>query len=285
MARSDWHRPAVSPPEDGFKRVKMVLAYDGRAFNGWQCQDNGIGVQDLVSKAVSKVYGHPVRIQGSGRTDQGVHALGQCAHADVPINGSRIPDERLALALNTMLPNSVRVLSSGPAGPGFHARFSTMAREYWYYIKAAGDALPFDDGLVSTYKTLPPVELLDGYAALIQGTHDFTTFACARDESPSKVRDIYESSWSVGADMHGHPVYRYKVVGNAFLYHQVRSMVGTMVLLGAKGAPVSEFKRCLEAKDRRLALTTAPSAGLYLARVSYDPDEYLWFEEEADDGT
>lgn len=282
MARTDWRRPALLPLEDGYKRVRLLVAYDGSLFNGWQCQSNGVGVQDVLNSGLSEIYKCSVSVQGSGRTDSGVHALGQVCHFDVPVCQSAIPDGKVSAALNAILPPGVRVLESSSADGSFHARFTTMAREYRYYAVTSAAMLPSDRGHLAVYGRLPGIALLDSYAALLYGTHDFTTFASARDESPSRFRDIYESSWSLVNDMFGRTVYCYRVVGNAFLYHQVRSMVGTMICMGNDGSTADDFRRVLESRDRTLARTTAPAAGLYLYRISYDSGEYQWFEEDPD---
>ena len=282
MARSDWRRPELTPLEDGYKRVKLTVSYDGSAFNGWQCQSNGVGVQDVINDMLSRIYGCRIMVQGSGRTDSGVHALCQVCHYDVRIEASSIKDEKVAPALNALLPLSIRVIRSESADGSFHARFTTMAREYRYFVKARNEALPFDHNYVALYNRLPDLELLNSYACLLKGTHDFTTFASSRDESPSKKRDIYESYWSLVHDKFGNPLYCYTVTGNAFLYHQVRSMVGTMMVMALKGESPESFREVLVSCDRKLAKTTAPSAGLYLSRISYDEDEYRWFEEGKD---
>ncbi len=283
MARSDWKRPAIVKVEEGWKRIKLTLSYDGSAYNGWQCQKNGVGVQDVLNEKLSEIYHSTVSVQGSGRTDSGVHALAQVCHYDVPINASKLLDERVSLALNAVLPPTIRILESERAPDDFHARFSTMAREYRYYVRKRNDALPFDEGHVGFYNSLPDINLLNEYARLIQGTHDFTTFASARDASEGKVRDIYVSRWDEIVDQFSRPLFCYTVVGNAFLYHQVRSMVGTMMCMALKERSCEDFKDILEAKDRKLALTTASASGLYLYRISYDEDEYLWFEEEVNE--
>ena len=179
-----------------------------------------------------------------------------------------------------MLPGSVRILSSWEPEGVFHARFTAMAREYWYLVKEYKDMLPFDSGRMTALRSLPDVNLLNSYASLLFGTHDFTTFCSSKDMCESKTRDIYESIWSEEKDGYGFKILKYKVVGNAFLYRQVRSMVGTMLDSALLGEDREAFKERLEAKDRSKALRTAPSDGLYLARISYDENEYLWFEEE-----
>lgn len=277
MARSDWNRPDVEPVPDGYRRIRLTVSYDGSAWHGWQAQDDAPSVQGELGRVLSSVTGEDIVVLGSGRTDAGVHALGQVAHFDTRSN---IPAEKFAVILNTKLDKSIRILSSDEPEGVFHARFTTMAREYWYFIKDIKDALPFDDKRCSFYKRIPDIELLNGYAECIFGTHDFTTFASARDMCASKCRDVYISKWDIVHDIYGGKTLRYRVCGNAFLYHQVRSMVGTMMEAGILGLSVDEFRAILESRDRSKALRTAPSDGLYLARISYDENEYAWFEEE-----
>lgn len=277
MARSDWRRPAIERAEEGKKRIKLTVSYDGFKYHGWQAQDNAISVQSELSRVLSEVTNENIVVFGSGRTDAGVHALGQVCHFDT---SSSISPEKYKVILNTKLEKSIRVLASIEESPYFHARFSTMAREYWYMIKRFDDMLPFDDGRYHFLCEFPSLATLNSYAESLFGTHDFTTFASARDSSESKCRDIYTSSWELFNDQYGYDVLRYRVAGNAFLYHQVRSMVGTMLDAAMRGESAERFKQRLDSKDRKEALRTAPSAGLYLARISYDDKEYLWFEEK-----
>ena len=185
MARTDWKRPALTPLAEGMKRVRLTLSYDGSLFNGWQSQDNGVGVQDVLNEKLGEIYGLPVRVQGSGRTDAGVHALGQVAHYDVPIGSSRLEDGRVALALNARLPHSIRILESASADASFHARFTTMAREYKYFVKAQDEALPFDEGHVGLYRRLPEIALLDGYARQLSAMHDSSSAPTTSQASPA----------------------------------------------------------------------------------------------------
>lgn len=276
MPREDWNRPDIERVKEGWRRIKLTVSYDGRSYHGWQAQDNAISVQSELERILSEVTKSDVSVFGSGRTDAGVHALGQVCHFDTE---SMIPAERFMLILNTKLDKTIRVLSSEDAGPYFHARFSTMGREYWYLVKRFPDMLPFDDGRYLFLREFPGIDRLNDYASLIFGTHDFTTFASSRDQSLSKCRDIYLSRWDSFNDIYGCSVLRYRVAGNAFLYHQVRSMVGTMLEASARDESAESFKCRLDSKDRNNALRTASSSGLYLARITYDPEEYLWFEE------
>ena len=274
--RSDWNRPSLEPLAEGFRRIKLTVSYDGSAFSGWQSQANGLGVQQYLERAITQITKEIVVVQGSGRTDSGVHALAQVCHFDTK---SKISCNKFLPALNTKLPKQVRVILAEEVDGSFHSRYTTMAREYQYFVKEYKNFLPFDEKHITKREHLPSLELLNSYAECVLGTHDFTTFASARDVCPSKWRDIYESKWEQVSDQYGKMMYRYKVVGNAFLYHQIRSLVGTMLQLADKGESAEEFKRRLDSCDRTQAMTTAPSDGLYLARSSHDETEYQWFEE------
>lgn len=279
MARSDWKRPSEFSAPEGRRRVALEVSYDGRAFNGWQSQNNALSVQDTIAAASERLLGERnIDVVGSGRTDSGVHAFGQVAH--VEFDTCDIPVRAFCQGLNAFLPTTVRIRKSWDVEPSFHARYSAMAREYRYFCKVGEGHDSFTEGLVTMLREFPDFDLLNGYASLLVGTHDFTTFASARDICPSKVRDIYESSFSWVTSIYGEKVLCYRICGNAFLYHMVRSLVGSMLEFAKRGAPVSEFASVLEAKDRFLAGKTAPSDGLYLWRVSYDPEEYQWFEDK-----
>lgn len=256
----------------------MVVSYHGSHYSGWQKQSNAPSVAQLIEDAVRQMIGEEVEIVGSGRTDSGVHALAQVCHMD--ILNSRIQAGKFALALNRLLPADIRILESTQADGSFHARFTTMARMYRYYFKRESEMTAFDDRLVAKVKQFPPLEVLNAYAKVLLGTHDFTTFTASGDICPSKYRDIYESYWSLEKDRWGHELLTYTICGNAFLYKMVRSLVGSMMEFAQKQVPVEEFTRILESKERSLAGRTASACGLYLYRISYDPGEYAWFEEQ-----
>ena len=278
MARSDWRRPEVEPVAEGWRRIKLSVSYDGSKYHGWQSQNNAESVQSRLESVLREVTGEPeLFVQGSGRTDRGVHALDQVCHFDTQ---STISADKFMVILNTKLEKSIRVTSSSEPEGIFHARFTTYSREYWYLVKRMSDMLPFDENRYCFVRELPDLDILNSYAKSLFGTHDFTTFASARDESLSKYRDIYVSEWNREVDAYGYEVLKYRVAGNAFLYHQVRSMVGTMLEGARSGLTAEGFKEKLDKKDRSEALKTAPSEGLYLARISYDEEEYRWFEEE-----
>lgn len=278
MARTDWNRPPLQPLGEGLRRIRLTVSYDGADYHGWQTQDNGVSVQGTLEAALETMLGEKIVVQGSGRTDRGVHALGQVCHFDLHAS---VPVKAFRPRLNSLLPPDIRVMDAQEVDGTFHARFTTMAREYRYLVKRQSDITAFDRKRVYAVRALPGLDVLNGYADEIQGTHDFTTFCAASDESPSRFRDIYESRWTLSKDAWGYDLLVYTITGNAFLYHMVRSLVGTQLDAASRGWSREEFRAILEAKDRSLALRTAPSEGLYLARISYDPDEYAWFEERS----
>jgi tRNA pseudouridine38-40 synthase len=258
----------------------MTVAYDGSHYCGWQKQRNAHTVMDELESAIEKMIDEQVCLIGSGRTDSGVHAIGQVCHFD--IRNPRVPGTVFAPALNRLLPPDVRILESAEADRFFHSRYSTMARKYRYYFKEERDMTPFDFHQVGKIRRFPDLELLQSYADCIQGTHDFTTFTASRDRCPSKWRDIYESQWTIETDRWGSRVLVYTICGNAFLYRMVRSLVGSMIEFAEKDLPASAFAKALSSCSRSEAGHTASPWGLYLVRISYDEQEYAWFEEHHD---
>jgi tRNA pseudouridine38-40 synthase len=259
----------------------LKVAYNGSHYNGWQKQTNAYAVVEELEKAILKMLDETVVIVGSGRTDSGVHAIGQVCHFDIV--AKRIKGASFAPALNRLLPGDIRVLESAEVEGTFHARYTTMARMYKYYFKEEKDITPFDDHQVGKIRKFPDISLLQEYANTIQGTHDFTTFTASGDICPSKWRDIYESHWSYETDRWGSKVLVYTICGNAFLYKMVRSLVGSMIEYAEKLRTVEEFSQALASKDRFQAGRTASPWGLYLVRISYDENEYAWFEENTDE--
>ncbi len=250
---------------------KLTLAYDGSAFHGWQVQPRLQTVQGTLAAALGKLTGETVLPQGSGRTDAGVHALGQvCSFAlEAPI-----PPANLQRALNRALPASVRVLRAEHAAERFHARHSALRKTYEYRIvrPAGGVCSPF----LAPYVWDCPWQVALGpmreAAAAICGEHDFTSFAAvdpelsARlvEEPRSAVRTILRSEWVDEGE-----VLTYRVTGTGFLHHMVRNLVGTYVDAGAGRLPAGKMKEILAARDRSAAGPTAPARGLFLVSVEY----------------
>lgn len=253
------------------RRFRLDLAYDGTDFEGWQSQvrdgtEDGRTVQAEIEKALAVLIKAPTPVVGAGRTDSGVHARCQTAHFNAVTN---MQGPHFVRGLNSLLPPDVRVVDCCQTEPDFHARFSAIARVYHYHIVPAPSLLPWENRYCHRVHSLPPLTVLNSMAAVLHGEMDFTSFAHAKDPSPSKNRFIYHSSFFP----HGDRII-YKITGNAFLWRMVRSLVGTILDLAAQGRGPQDFAAILEAKDRRKAGPTAPGQGLYLQKVIYHEREF-----------
>ena len=250
---------------------KLTLAYDGGPFSGWQVQPGRSTVQGTLASAIEQVSGERVLPQGSGRTDAGVHALGQVASF---VLAAPIPPANLLRALNRALPPSIRVLAAEPADYDFHARHSAVAKTYEYRIYRGDPCLPWIAPYV--YALAWPLDLaaMQAAAAAVEGEHDFTSFAAndpdaaARadpESAPTNVRPIHSSTW---AEEPG-SLLNYRVRGSGFLHHMVRNLVGTFLDVGRGHTTPEEIPSILRARDRQAAGPTAPARGLFLASVDY----------------
>ena len=246
-------------------RLRFVVAYDGGSFAGWQSQKNGNTIQDYLERAFAIVAQHPVRVHGAGRTDAGVHALAQSAHADVPA-GTLTPHQWVA-ALNGSLPPTIRVLRSRYAGARFHARFDAKGKIYRYRIWNDNVMPPFEHG--RAWHVPAPLDLpaMAAEADAFVGTHDFASFAANRGKPGEEtVRTID----SVRLRRTGKCIVM-EFSGDGFLYKMVRLMVGALVRRGHGKAPAGEIARRLDAPASTLATArlVAPAGGLFLVRVRY----------------
>lgn len=243
------------------QRYKLTIEYHGGPFVGWQRQENGPSVQGAIEAALGKL-GEETTITGAGRTDTGVHALGQIAHADLTRDWEPF---RLMEALNFHLkPDPVAILDIEPAGDDFHARFSAIERRYLYRIVNRRAPLAVEKGLAWRLAHPLDAQAMRAAAAHLIGRHDFTTFRSSQCQAQSPVKTLDELSVeTVGEDIRLH------VRARSFLHNQVRSFVGTLERVGAgKWAP-EDVKRALEARDRAACGPVAPPQGLYLAEVRY----------------
>lgn len=244
-------------------RLKLRLAYDGAAFRGWQSQREGGSVQDVLGEALSRCAGGAgVSVQGSGRTDAGVHALGQVAHADVP--DGRDP-RAWQHALNAMLPPSVRILSCVRAAEDFHARYSAAGKTYDYLLWA-GDVLPpHRAGRCWHVRPAPDLGLLRQTARVLCGRHDFSGFAANRG---TPVHDTVRHLRSVSVSVRG-PLVRIRFEGDGFLYKMVRMLAAAMVRVAQGRADPTALRARLAGRESSLPREVAPAGGLYLVRVNY----------------
>jgi len=250
------------------RNLKVILAYDGSEFSGWQVQPDAVTVQGTLASAIGRITGEKVLPQGSGRTDTGVHALAQVMTFATE---SSVPTENFVKALNDILPASLRVLQVSDVPAEFHARHSARAKTYRYRVYRGAICPPFLARYVWHYPYPLEEKAVARAAALVVGEHDFTSFAAVdpergrEDEPVSNVRCIFSSAWARSGDE-----LVYTVRGSGFLHHMVRNLVGTFVLVGkGKTLQVEDVTRILEARNRSAAGPTAPACGLYLVSVEY----------------
>jgi tRNA pseudouridine38-40 synthase len=256
------------------RNLRLILAYDGADFAGWQVQPGRTTVQGALASAIGRLSGENVLPQGSGRTDAGVHALAQVASF---ATASAIPPENWMRALNDILPASIRVLEVTEAAPEFHARKTARAKTYRYRIHRGTICPPFLARYVWHYPYPLEESAIIAAAGLVAGEHDFTSFAAVDAErvermaggdnsepTVNNVRTIFSSNWARESEE-----LIYTVRGSGFLHHMVRNLVGTFLLVGKGTVSHEDLSRILEARERTAAGPTAPASGLYLVRVEY----------------
>lgn len=249
------------------RNLKLILAYDGAEFSGWQVQPNATTVQGTLASAIGRLTGEKVLPQGSGRTDAGVHALAQVVTF---VTESSVPTENFVKALNDILPASVRVLAVEEMPAEFHARHSAKAKTYRYRIYRGAICPPFLARYVWHYPYPLDEQAMASAAGLVVGEKDFTSFAAVdpergkEGETVSNIRTIFRSNWSRDGEE-----FVYTVRGSGFLHHMVRNLVGTFILVGRGTLQGEDVTRILAAKNRSAAGATAPASGLYLVNVEY----------------
>jgi tRNA pseudouridine38-40 synthase len=256
-------------PRAGFdfsmRNLKLILAYDGSDFCGWQVQPDAESVQGTLASAIGRITGEKVLPQGSGRTDAGVHALAQVATFQTE---SVIPAANLVTALNDILPVSVRAIEASEVPADFHARKSAKAKIYRYRILREAICPPFLARYVWHYSYPLSFDVMAEAGKLIEGEQDFTSFAAVDPEKGaagrSNIRRIFSSAWRQDGNE-----FVYEIRGNGFLHHMVRNLVGTFLLVGKGTLKPTDVPDILSAKNRSAAGATAPAQGLYLIGVEY----------------
>lgn len=243
------------------KNIKMVVSYDGTGYHGFQRQKNALTVQEVLEKSLAKIYRYPVILQASSRTDTGVHARGQVVNFRSPFS---IPEEKVALALNALLPRDIRVLKSEEVPLYFHSRFDAVEKLYTYLVDR-GETLSVFHRLYALHYPRPlDLEALQEGARCLLGRHDFTSFCASGSQAKSREREIREARWEEEG-----PFLRFVVRGDGFLYHMVRIIVGTLLRAGQGKLPPGGVAFVLGARDRKLAGPTAPARGLCLEKVFF----------------
>jgi tRNA pseudouridine38-40 synthase len=264
------------------RNLKLILSYDGSDYAGWQVQPDLPTVQGALASAIGRITGEKVLPQGSGRTDAGVHALAQVVTF---VTESSVPTANFVKALNDILPVSVRVLEVQEAAADFHARHSARSKTYRYRIFRRAICPPFLARYVWHYPFPLEESTMIRAAGLVEGEHDFTSFAAVDAErgagvppafagsenervregaTASNLRRIFSSTWQRHGDE-----FVYTVMGSGFLHHMVRNLIGTFILVGKGTIQAEDITRILEARNRSAAGATAPANGLYLVNVDY----------------
>lgn len=245
-------------------RLKLTLAYDGAAFRGWQSQPGGGAVQDVLQTALTQLAGgKKISVQGSGRTDAGVHALGQVAHADVPDTGR--PASFWLRALNATLPPALRVLGCARLADDFHARYDTTGKTYDYVLWTGPVLPPHWAGRAWQVQPPPDPAALRRAARVLAGRHDFRGFSANRG---TPVRDTRRHLRRIGVTRDGH-VIRLRFEGDGFLYKMVRMLVAALVRVAQGRGTVEDLRARLHGRPSALPRDVAPPDGLYLVRVVY----------------
>lgn len=243
------------------KRIKLIISYDGTNYCGWQIQNNGITVEQVLNEKLTELLREPITVIGASRTDSGVHALGNVAVFDT---NTKIPPEKISFALNQRLPEDIRIQDSCEVAADFHPRYCDTRKTYVYRILNR----TFEDPTTRLYTHFCYFKLdlgkMQQAAAYLVGEHDFASFCSARGQALTTVRTIY----ALDVDKQG-DVITIRITGNGFLYNMVRIIVGTLLKVGMGVYPPAHVQEILEAKNRSMAGPKVEAKGLTLVEIAY----------------
>ena len=247
------------------KRVRLIVSYDGTNYCGWQIQNNGITVEEVLNHALTDLCREEIAVIGASRTDSGVHALGNVAVFDT---NSRIPGEKFSFALNQRLPDDIRIQRSDEVADDWHPRFQDTVKTYEYFF--LNRRIPDPMRRLYSYFIYYPmdVENMQKAADYLIGEHDFKSFCTPRTQVRSTVRTIYDLTLTKEGDE-----IRMRITGNGFLYNMVRIIAGTLARVGTGLYTPERVKEILEAKDRNVSGPKAPPQGLTLISIAYPAEE------------
>ncbi len=245
------------------RTVKLTIQYDGADYFGWQMQAVHRSVQQVLQEALGIVCNHPVTLHGAGRTDTGVHALGQVAHFKTE---SRIDMAQLQKGLNCLLPPDVVIAEAVEAAPEFHSRFDATARTYWYMILNTSGPSPFYRRYAWHIRKPLDCDAMRLAARKLVGMHDFSSFQSREREDVCTIREVKR----VRLKRVGTSLLLFEIQATSFLRHMVRGIVGTLVDAGLGKMSAVDMRNILQARDRSQAGVTAPPHGLFLKEVRYD---------------
>ena len=244
------------------RNIRLLIEYDGTNYHGWQVQPNALTIQEVLEKKIEVMTREPVRLIASGRTDAGVHALGQVANFQTP---SSIPADGFQRGLNSLLPPDIIVRSAEEVDTQFHAQYGAKRKTYRYVILNYEVPSAISRNY-SWHLPLPlDVQAMQEAGGLLLGRQDFTSFQGADADTEDPVREVYRAEWSVEEKNFLH----FTIEADGFLKHMVRNIVGTLAEVGRGKLSLQDFKRILGARDRRQAGITAPAQGLFLVEVKY----------------
>lgn len=243
-------------------RFKLILAYDGTNYHGFQKQHNGLTIQEVLEKAIQSIVQQPVEVIGAGRTDTGVHARGQCCVFDAETS---IPVYNLIKAINSKLPQDIVLRDLETVSEDFHPRYRAKHKTYRYQILNSKVRDPFNYKYTYFYPYALDVALMQEGANHIIGEHDFKCFCSAGSSVYSTVRTVYELKISKEDEL-----ITMDICGNGFLYNMVRIIAGTLIQVGSNKLPADKIKTIIVSKNRGLAGPTAPPEGLMMLQIEYD---------------
>lgn len=250
------------------RRVRIVAAYDGTNYCGWQIQPNGVTIEEVLNREISKITGEDIHIIGASRTDSGVHALGNVAVFDTE---SPIPPERMAYAVNQRMPEDIVIVSSDEVPADWHPRYrKEITKTYEYHIYNASAPNPLKRRY-STFVSFPmDISRMQEGAAYLAGEHDFASFCNVKTNVSDTVRTIYD----IRVEADG-PDITIRVAGNGFLYNMVRIIAGTLIRVGRGFYTPERVKDILDARERTADGVTAPPNGLVLVEIDYGKSDLL----------
>jgi tRNA pseudouridine38-40 synthase len=244
------------------RNIKLLIEYDGTNYQGWQVQPKGPTIQGILEKKLGLLTGEPIQLFGSGRTDSGVHALGQVAHFKTQ---SQMDIHTIQRALNSLLPHDIAIQRVEEVDEGFHARKHSKSKVYEYRILNRNLRSVFHRGYVWYIpQKLNLAEMKKATQSLV-GEHDFSAFRTVGTPTRTTVRRVIRAEWKRGRD----GLIRFEIEGNGFLKQMVRSIIGTLVEIGKGRMKAAEIRKILNSKDRKEAGPTAPAQGLFLKEVKY----------------
>ena len=243
------------------RNIKLIIEYDGKSFNGWQKQPTKLNIQGEIEKAIEEITGEKVDLTASGRTDAGVHSLGQTANFKTD---SQIPIEKIAKAINSKLKKSIVIKSAEEVDEKFHSRYSVKSKTYRYIINNSENGTAIYRGLEYHIPMKLDVKKMQEAVKFFEGEHDFKGFKASGTSSKSSIRTIYKGE----VKQEGERII-IEVTGNGFLYNMVRIIAGTLVDVGLEKIKPEGIPEIIESKDRTKAGKTLPPHGLYLLKVEY----------------